>query len=279
LVGMQVNVTIGEFSRMTHLSVKTLQHYHRGRDCWNRSRWTRQPVTRYYTTGQVPTAQIIRRFRELDMPVEQLRTALATPDPLERNGLIQAHLQRSEQQLRQTQDAVSALRLLLAQPQALIPVAYRTGRARAGAVRDGVAERDVPVVDRDVRRTARRTRPARHPAGRPRTGRCGRPNCSRRDTGPQHCSYRPGAARRWWAGASRDAAGGRVGRPPTTASTTISTSPTGHWAPTSPSKRWAWLARCARPISTTGGRPLTRLRGRPRSAFRSSAPHCEGRQP
>jgi hypothetical protein len=28
---MQVNVTIGEFSRMTHLSVKTLRHYPPGR--------------------------------------------------------------------------------------------------------------------------------------------------------------------------------------------------------------------------------------------------------
>jgi DNA-binding transcriptional MerR regulator len=50
---MQVNVTIGEFSRMTNLGVTTLQHYH--------PVGLLAPVEvdqatgyRYYTTGQVP---------------------------------------------------------------------------------------------------------------------------------------------------------------------------------------------------------------------------------
>jgi DNA-binding transcriptional MerR regulator len=125
---MQVNVTIGEFSRMTHLTVKTLRHYHRV-GLLAPAQVDEATGYRYYTTGQVPTAQIIRRFRELDMPVEQLRTVLATPDPQERTGLILAHLERLEHQLSQTQNAVSALRLLLAQPQAPVAVAYRTAPA------------------------------------------------------------------------------------------------------------------------------------------------------
>lgn len=33
---------------------------------------------RRYTTDQIPVAQVIRRFRDLDMPVKQVQTILAT---------------------------------------------------------------------------------------------------------------------------------------------------------------------------------------------------------
>jgi DNA-binding transcriptional MerR regulator len=35
---------------------------------------------RRYTIEQIPAAQIIRRFRDLDMPIEQVQAVLATPD-------------------------------------------------------------------------------------------------------------------------------------------------------------------------------------------------------
>jgi DNA-binding transcriptional MerR regulator len=120
---MQVNLTIGEFSRMTHLSVKTLRHYHR---VGLLAPADVDPATgyRFYSTGQVPTAQIIRRFRDLEMPVEQLRAVLEAPDPDTRNALILDHLARMEDQLHQTQDAVAALRALLTKP-ADVAIEYR----------------------------------------------------------------------------------------------------------------------------------------------------------
>jgi DNA-binding transcriptional MerR regulator len=72
---------------------------------------------RRYTTQQIPAAQVIRRFRELDMPIEEIRGILAAPDVPARNQLIAAHLSRLEAGLARTQNAVASLRDLLDRPQ------------------------------------------------------------------------------------------------------------------------------------------------------------------
>jgi len=112
---MRNGLPIGDFSRATHLSVKTLRYYHRvgllePADV--------DPGTGYrrYTTAQIPVAQIIRRFRDLDMPVDEVRRVLAAPDIDTRNELIAAHLSRLEEGLARTQSAVASLRDLLEQP-------------------------------------------------------------------------------------------------------------------------------------------------------------------
>jgi DNA-binding transcriptional MerR regulator/effector-binding domain-containing protein len=121
---MGTTLSIGDFSRMTHLSVKTLRHYHQVR--------LLEPVEinpesgyRYYDTGQVPTAQVIRRFRDLGMPVEEVKAVLDAPDLPSRNALIASHLNRLEHELHQTQAAVSSLRNLLEQADAPIRVEHR----------------------------------------------------------------------------------------------------------------------------------------------------------
>jgi DNA-binding transcriptional MerR regulator len=88
-------LTIGDFSRITHLSVKMLRRYHEA--------GLLVPVDvdgqtgyRYYSTDQVPTAQVIRRFRDLGMPVREVREIVATADPDERSALISRHLERLE---------------------------------------------------------------------------------------------------------------------------------------------------------------------------------------
>jgi DNA-binding transcriptional MerR regulator len=108
-------VTIGVFSRMTHLSIKTLRHYH---DLGLLEPAAIDPFTGYrsYDTSQVPAAQVIRRLRDLTMPLDQIRAVLAAPDVGARNQEINAHLDRMERQLTQTQSAVRALRALLAGP-------------------------------------------------------------------------------------------------------------------------------------------------------------------
>jgi DNA-binding transcriptional MerR regulator len=68
---------------------------------------------RRYGTDQIPTAQVIRRFRALDMPLEEIRAVLAARDLDTRNELISAHLGRLESSLARTQSAVASLRGLL----------------------------------------------------------------------------------------------------------------------------------------------------------------------
>ena len=53
--------------------------------------WVEQ---RYYATDQIATAHIIRRFRDLDMPLEEIADVLSTDDLQARNQLITAHLDR-----------------------------------------------------------------------------------------------------------------------------------------------------------------------------------------
>ncbi|MCU1365931.1 MAG: transcriptional regulator, MerR family [Ilumatobacteraceae bacterium] len=118
-------LTIGDFSRATSLSVKTLRHYH--------SVHLLDPVEiddgngyRYYAADQVPVAQVIRRLRELDLPVPEVQKVLATDDLTARNALIAAHLDRLERQLRETQGAVTALRGLLDSPQGQSDIVHRS---------------------------------------------------------------------------------------------------------------------------------------------------------
>ena len=112
---MAASLPIGDFSRATHMSIKTLRHYHRV-GLLEPADVDQFSGHRRYTTDQIPTAQVIRRFRELDMPIDEIRDVLAAPDISSRNELIGAHLSLLEDGLTRTQKAVSTLRDLLDQP-------------------------------------------------------------------------------------------------------------------------------------------------------------------
>ena len=129
---MPAALTIGDFSRATHLSVKTLRHYHRV-GLLAPADVDAGTGYRRYTTDQIPTAQVIRRFRDLDMPLDQIRAVLEAPDLGTRNDLISAHLASLEQNLARTQSAVASLRGLLAGPPAAAPVSHRRVAATTAA--------------------------------------------------------------------------------------------------------------------------------------------------
>lgn len=137
---MTPGVTIGDFSRMTLLTVTTLRYYHRV-GLLEPIDVNRDTGFRYYTVEQVPTAQVIRRFRDLGMPVEQVRAVLTAPDVSTRNALIAAHLDALQTQLVQTETAVDSLRNLLEQPATPIPIQHRAFPATlAVAIRETVAQ-------------------------------------------------------------------------------------------------------------------------------------------
>jgi len=109
---MEPSLAIGDFARATHLSVKTLRHYHET-GLLTPMEVDTQTGYRRYGTDQIPIAQVIRRFRALDMPLEEIRAVLAAQDIESRNELISAHLERLEISLSRTQSAVASLRNLL----------------------------------------------------------------------------------------------------------------------------------------------------------------------
>lgn len=122
---MTAGLTVGEFSRMTHLSVKTLRHYHQV-GLLEPAEVNPSTGYRYYLSQQVPTAQVIRRLRDLEMPVAEVKEVLGTSETSARNALIAAHLDRLEDQLARTHDAVESLRNLLQRSAETPAVEHRT---------------------------------------------------------------------------------------------------------------------------------------------------------
>jgi DNA-binding transcriptional MerR regulator/effector-binding domain-containing protein len=122
-----MSVSIGEFSRLSHLSAKTLRYYHQidllvPDDV--------DPGTGYrrYSPHQVGDAHLIRRLRELDMPLAEIREVLDEPDSIARDSAIARHLDRMEAELTRTREVVASLRRLLGAP-AQVPVSHRQSPA------------------------------------------------------------------------------------------------------------------------------------------------------
>jgi DNA-binding transcriptional MerR regulator/effector-binding domain-containing protein len=137
---MAAGLTVGDFSRATHLSVKTLRHYHQV-GLLEPAAVNPDTGYRYYSAGQIPTAQVIRRLRDLEMPVADVKAVLAAPDAPARNALIAAHLGRLEAELAQTRGAVESLRTLLAPPDGPAVIEHRSVPAAAAAAIEAVVDR------------------------------------------------------------------------------------------------------------------------------------------
>src|SRR5579859_2926023 len=137
---MAAGLSVGDFSSATHLSIKTLRHYH---EVGLLEPAAVNPDTgyRYYSAGQIPTAQVIRRLRDLEMPVADVKAVLAAPDAPARNALIAAHLSRLEAELARTRTVVESLRNLLQPSDRQTPIERRSVPAAAAAGIGAVVDR------------------------------------------------------------------------------------------------------------------------------------------
>jgi DNA-binding transcriptional MerR regulator len=139
-------LAIGDFSRATHLSAKMLRHYHelgllQPADVDVKSGYRR------YAAEQIVTAQVIRRFRDLDMPLEEIQIVLQAPDVETRNRVIANHLARLESNLARTQETVASLRGLLDRPQdSSVPINHRYVTATPAAVITDIVDKAEAVA-------------------------------------------------------------------------------------------------------------------------------------
>lgn len=130
---MSTLVNIGEFARLTHLSVKALRHYH--------DVGVLVPIElsasgyRRYDVAQVADAHLIRRLRLLDMPLPDIEMVLAAPSATERDAALARHLRRMEDDLARTREIVSSLRELLERPVRLYEVTLRREESTVALVR------------------------------------------------------------------------------------------------------------------------------------------------
>ena len=142
---MAQRFSVGDFSRATHLTVKTLRHYH---EVGLLEPGLVEPSTnyRYYFASQIPQAQVIKRLRDLEMPVVEIKAVLAAKDTAGRNALIAKHLDRLEVELARTRAAVSSLRSILAGPAPGLPVSRRTVAATPAMAIRAIVEHDNVVA-------------------------------------------------------------------------------------------------------------------------------------
>jgi DNA-binding transcriptional MerR regulator len=125
IIGAVTLLTIGDFSRMSYLSVKTLRHYHET-GLLEPAEVDGDTGYRRYDAAQVRTAQVIRRFRDLGMPIDQVKLVLDATDLETRNRIVAEHLARMESELEETRRTVSSLRNLLETPRGSVGVEFRS---------------------------------------------------------------------------------------------------------------------------------------------------------
>jgi DNA-binding transcriptional MerR regulator len=131
---------IGDFSRATHLSVKMLRHYHEV-GLLEPAEVDVDSGYRRYAAEQIVKAQIIRRFRDLEMPLDDIQIVLQAPDVETRNRVIASHLTRLESSLARTQETVASLRGLLDRPQdSTVAIDHRHVAAAPASAITGIVE-------------------------------------------------------------------------------------------------------------------------------------------
>lgn len=121
---MGARVSIGDFAVMTGLSRKALRHYH-DIGILEPAQVDDHTGYRFYDTGQVDHAHIIRRFRALGMSIPDIKALLSADQAAARIGIITTHLAHMEEQLQQTRDTVGALREMLSPVRAPAEVELR----------------------------------------------------------------------------------------------------------------------------------------------------------
>lgn len=164
---MRQGLTIGEFAQLTNLSVRTLRRYH---DAGLLEPMSVDPASgyRYYGSEQIPSAQVIHRLRQLDMPLADVRKILASDDPETRAEMIAVHLRRLESELDRTRAAVTSLRQLLRPDVDELDVELRSVSATTVAAISGtVAQEQMPTWYADAMAELDAAIAGREPLGPP----------------------------------------------------------------------------------------------------------------
>lgn len=129
-------LSISDFSRASHLGVKALRHYHRI-GLLVPDEVDELTGYRRYRPDQLADALVIKRFRDLDMPLEEIRELLATTDVERRAALLRDHLDRLVDELGRMREATSRLGDLLTPTREWPAVRQRTMVEQSGyAIRE-----------------------------------------------------------------------------------------------------------------------------------------------
>lgn len=120
---------IGPFSRASSLSIKALRAYH---EAGLLVPAEIDPRTGYrsYSVAQLTDAAIVRRLRQLDLPLDAISEVLAARDPAVTSKVLTEHGAVLEARLGATQQAIDELYVALEAPMLHTPVHHRREPAR-----------------------------------------------------------------------------------------------------------------------------------------------------
>jgi DNA-binding transcriptional MerR regulator len=109
----EARLSIGRLARASGLSIKAIRHYER---VGLLAPYEVDPASGYrrYIPAQVETARSIRRLRELDVPLERIRTILAADDPQTTRRELEEHLARTDAESWRLQRIAHRLRRTIA---------------------------------------------------------------------------------------------------------------------------------------------------------------------
>jgi DNA-binding transcriptional MerR regulator len=108
-------LSIGTLSNASHLSVKALRRYHETGLLVPAAVDARTGY-RGYSVSQITEARIIRRLRELDVPLEDVARILRSGDPATTAVVLGEHRARMKLRLEETERIVSDLQRLVDEP-------------------------------------------------------------------------------------------------------------------------------------------------------------------
>lgn len=168
-------MAIGPFSRASLVSVKALRSYH---EMGLLIPAEVDPDTnhRSYRVSQLPDASVIKRLRDLDLPLKDINEIVAARDPDVTRTILAEHEATMRDRLEQTQRIVDELQQTIERPSLQTPVHLRTEPATHALVVRGLVQHadyaaflDVAFADLYATLAASRAMPggpsgARYPA-------------------------------------------------------------------------------------------------------------------
>jgi effector-binding domain-containing protein len=100
--------SIGEFSMVSRMSVKTLRFYD-DRGLLKPGHIDSKSGYRYYSSAQLPEANLIRLLRSLELPLEEIQLFLREREPEQRKTLLEQHRRKMEERVEEYLSIVSSI--------------------------------------------------------------------------------------------------------------------------------------------------------------------------
>ncbi len=104
--------SIGEFSRMSRISIKALRHYDQ-EGILRAAHVDGQSGYRYYSSTQLPEANLVRMLRSLEMPLPDMRAFLREKDLAKREAMLDEHRERIRRRIAEYTYIISSIERLI----------------------------------------------------------------------------------------------------------------------------------------------------------------------